>query len=375
MHVQETVFPRGAGITGSYNEDPLAIKVITAFFAGLAMYNALELLVIVFLTFSRYNGLYFWSLLIASWGIIPFSLGILIKFFNLIPGNAWVSELLLTIGWWAMVTGQSVVLWSRLHLILTGTRGARVLQWTKWMIIFDAIILHIPNSTLNTGSNGIFGPNIKPFLQGFNIYEKVQMCGFFVQETILSTIYIIAAVHILKTSLRPGTRNILYQLFAINVIIIVLDIALLSCEFANLYIIETTFKGVVYSIKLKLEFAVLGKLVQFVCWNGNGSLGTRHSSVWTNDDKEASSFGGMPDFLVPSSTAEVVNTTPQLLRHVSFSARVGIDFKEPSFGAVIDADPGDRVELVAMAAPVYSEDAGARLYRHYEEAAKRTSMV
>jgi hypothetical protein len=37
-----------------------------------------------------------------------------------------------------------------------------------------------------------------------------------------------------------------------------MDIALLGVEFANLYIIEVTFKGVVYSIKLKLEFAVLG---------------------------------------------------------------------------------------------------------------------
>lgn len=375
MLAQESVFPRSAGITGSYNEDPLALKVITAFFAGLAMYNALELLVIVFLTFSRYSGVYFWSLLVASWGIVPFSLGILIKYFNLIPGNAWVSELLLTLGWWTMVTGQSVVLLSRLHLMLTGVKGARILQWTKWMIITDAIILHIPNSTLNTGSNGIFGPNVKPFLRGFNIYEKVQMCGFFAQETLLSTIYIIAAVRILKTSLRPGTRNILYQLFAINVIIIVLDIALLSCEFANLYIIETTFKGVVYSIKLKLEFAVLGKLVQFVCWNGNGngSFERRRSSLWTDDEKDG--FGGMPDFVIPSSMSEVSNTAPQLLRHVSLSARVGIDFKEPSTGAVTGAAASDRGEVMTVAAQVYSEDAESRLYRHYEEAATHTLVV
>lgn len=373
MVAQEPVLPRSTGITGDYNADPLAIKVITAFFAGLAMYNALELIVIVFLTFSRYNGLYFWSLLVASWGIIPFSLGILIKYFSLIPGNAWVSELLLTIGWWTMVTGQSVVLWSRLHLILTGARGARILQWTKRMIIIDAIILHIPNSTLNSGSNGIFGPDIKPYLQGFNIYEKVQMCGFFTQETMLSTIYITAAVRILKTSLRPGTRNILYQLFAINVIIIVLDIALLSCEFANLYIIETTFKGVVYSIKLKLEFAVLGKLVQFVCWNGNGSLERRRSSVWSDDAKDA--FGGMPDFVIPSSISEIVNTTPQLPEHVSLHASVGVDFKQLSFDAVTGAAAGHHVEHVAIAAPVYCEDAESRLYRHYEETARHTLVV
>jgi hypothetical protein len=159
--------------------------VVTAFFAGLAMYNVLELMALVFLTFARYHGLYFWSLLIASFGIIPYSLSLLIKFFYLISDNQWVSELLLTIGWWAMVTGQSVVLWSRLHLILTGSRGARILRWTKWMIIIDALILQIPTSTLNTGSNGIFGPNITPYLRGFNVYEKVQMVGFLYVSPVL----------------------------------------------------------------------------------------------------------------------------------------------------------------------------------------------
>jgi hypothetical protein len=70
---------------------------------------------------------------------------------------------------------------------------------------------------------------------------------------------------------------LLYQLFTINVLIIFMDVALLGVEFANLYIIEATFKGVVYSVKLKLEFAVLGKLVSFV--TGNQSRPTTKQSV------------------------------------------------------------------------------------------------
>ena len=253
--------------------------------------------------------------------------------------------------------------------MLTGTRGARILKWTKWMIIIDAVILHIPTSTLNTGCNGIFGPNIKPYLQGFAIYEKLQMCGFFCQETILSTIYIVAAVRMLKTSLRPNTRSILYQLFTINVIIILLDIALLSCEFANLYIIETTFKGVVYSIKLKLEFAVLGKLVQFVCWNGNaGNCETRRSSVWTDGNKDA--FGGVPDFVNSSPVLEatVANTVPQLTKNLLFGSGVGVDFEESSFDIIDGA-------YVQRPTSTYGEDTESRLYRHYEETAKRTFHV
>jgi hypothetical protein len=101
----------------------------------------------------------------------------------------------------------------------------------------------------------------------------------------------------------------------INVIVIVLDITLLSCEFTNLYIIETTFKEVVYSIKLMLEFAVLDKLVQFKCGNGNNcNCETQRSSIWTDDNEDA--FGGTPDFVIssPSLEATVPNTVPQLTR-------------------------------------------------------------
>lgn len=50
----------------------------------------------------------------------------------------------------------------------------------------------------------------------------------------------------------------------VNVALIILDAALLSVEYVDLYEIETTLKGMVYSIKLKLELGVLSKLVKLV---------------------------------------------------------------------------------------------------------------
>lgn len=44
----------GAGITGGYEGDSLALKVCIAFFLGLAIYNVLELLVLIFGTFQKY---------------------------------------------------------------------------------------------------------------------------------------------------------------------------------------------------------------------------------------------------------------------------------------------------------------------------------
>lgn len=56
----------------------------------------------------------------------------------------------------------------------------------------------------------------------------------------------------------------MYLLVTINIVIILLDVGLLSIEYASLLILETILKGVFYSIKLKLEFAILGRLVSFV---------------------------------------------------------------------------------------------------------------
>ena len=36
-----------------------------------------------------------------------------------------------------------------------------------------------------------------------------------------------------------------------------MDLGLVATEYANLYIIETTFKSLLYSVKLKPEFLVL----------------------------------------------------------------------------------------------------------------------
>jgi hypothetical protein len=78
----------GAGISGGYDGHSETLHVFVVFFAGLAMYNAVELIIICFLTFQRYGGVYFWSLLIAAAGIIPYSLGFMLKFMNITTGES-----------------------------------------------------------------------------------------------------------------------------------------------------------------------------------------------------------------------------------------------------------------------------------------------
>jgi hypothetical protein len=122
--------------SGNYD----ATSVFVTICCALAIYNAIELLLLIFTTFRRFHGLYFWSLLVASVGIVPYVLGFMIEFYEL---TAQLAGLLITfVGWPMMVTGQSLVLYSRLHVVL-GEGNQRILKAVRWMIIINGIVLTI----------------------------------------------------------------------------------------------------------------------------------------------------------------------------------------------------------------------------------------
>lgn len=64
---------------------PLAF--IVASITGVAWFNSLELVLLLFVTFTQYKGPYFWSLLGSSAAIIPYMLGFLMYFFQLTSNN------------------------------------------------------------------------------------------------------------------------------------------------------------------------------------------------------------------------------------------------------------------------------------------------
>ncbi|KAI4216124.1 MAG: hypothetical protein LQ351_001624 [Letrouitia transgressa] len=242
------------GSTGQAISFSRPVWMSIAAFTGVAWYNAMELNIQVFLTFKRHRGLYFWSLLISSYGCILHALGFLLKFFQVTTNN-YLSVTIITIGWYGMVTGQAVVLYSRLHLVV---REQKVLRGILAMIIVDAICFHIPTTVLTYGSNS---PDYKRYLNSFNVVERLQMTAFCIQEFIISGVYVYSTIRLLRPVYHGRTRKVMMQLIWINSIIIAMDVVLLGMEYSSFYEIEATLKAMVYSIKLKLEFAVLNQLM------------------------------------------------------------------------------------------------------------------
>ncbi|KAJ5823381.1 hypothetical protein N7447_005721 [Penicillium robsamsonii] len=246
--------------------DRFAVLTVVACFIGIAWYNALELIVLCFATFKRYGGCYFWCLLVASFSIIPFGLGYILIIFNIYTSMFPVAMEL--VAWVGMVTGQSLVLWSRLHLVC---HSPTVLRATLVMIIVDAIILHIPGSVLELGSHS---NKSSLFSAGFNIFERIQLIGFSIQEIILSVIYSWEAVRLLNLRPRGRYRGTLVQLLIVNIAMILMDAAIIGVEYSGFFEIHVALKAMVYSVKLKLEYAILGKLVGITENGGSNSAPT-----------------------------------------------------------------------------------------------------
>lgn len=128
-----------------YGIDNLATAMTIAAFTAIAWVNTLEMQARIWLKFKRYTGLYFWSLVLSSWGCAIHPLGFLFLNFRIINQPNAVG-VLIGVSWWCMVTGQALVLYSRLHLVV---RDARRVRWVLVMIMTNFVILHLPIMVLS----------------------------------------------------------------------------------------------------------------------------------------------------------------------------------------------------------------------------------
>ncbi|KAL4988181.1 hypothetical protein BDW68DRAFT_159591 [Aspergillus falconensis] len=258
------------------------VTVVLASFATLIYYNAVELMVLCLATFKRRGSFYFWCLVIASTSLIPNTSGYILLFFR--PDvSRFAAITLVVIGWYGTVTGHSLVLWSRLNFVVHNTR---LLNGLLVLIIVDAILLHIPTTVLLYGTISPDESIARTFSVGYGISERIQLVGFCIQEAILSGIYVWETAKLLR--LRPESRHhrILAQLLVMNIVVLIIDFVVVIVEYAGFYAVQVMFKPVAYSIKLKLEYAVLGRLVQIAQGGSSAASGpfetVRSSSACDN---------------------------------------------------------------------------------------------
>lgn len=266
--------------TSEISSDASTLTVLV--FLALSLFSVFELNTIVLSVFKHRKGLYFWSFLASCNGIAPHSIGFLLK--NVIRSqNFGLYITLVAIGWVPMVTGQSLVLYSRLHLIFWNRFYMKLILG---IILTNVVVLHIPIIILMYGANS---SQSNSWIYPYSIYEMIQVTVFFVQELFISCVYIKTCSSFFSA---PGGRNdnvrgMWRDLIAVNILVVLLDIPILCLQYLNYYDIQTAYKAFVYSIKLKIEFRILNRLVQTTQTSGNSGQPWSNSRVQTPKGKSA----------------------------------------------------------------------------------------
>ncbi|KAL7771736.1 hypothetical protein CFE70_001686 [Pyrenophora teres f. teres 0-1] len=208
----------------------------TAAFTAMTWYNSIELLFLVFFTFKKYSGAYMKQ--------------------NNVAHDTHVDNILMTVGLVLMVPGQSLVLYSRLHLISSNQKLVRSILW---MIIVLAVVLCVPTSMLNLRE---YTDQPGTYTRTYSAMAKTQMTLSSFEEVFISCVYIWETRNAMRVNFNALDRKWMWQLIAMNIFLLVMDTALLVMEFLELYMILNTFKSLVHSFKLKIEFAVLTQMVR-----------------------------------------------------------------------------------------------------------------
>jgi hypothetical protein len=167
--------------------------------AGIGLWNASEIVLVVWWTFRRRRTLYFWSLMVAAFGVIICSVAQVIDF-SLGSKNGMFVVVLGSAGWIPMVTGQSLVLYSRLHLLWV---DSRIMTFLLTMIIFNGLTMHCGALSINISARALQTESLS---KAYEIMERTEVTVFFVQEITLSGLYLWRCRHFLKRA-QDGIRR------------------------------------------------------------------------------------------------------------------------------------------------------------------------
>jgi hypothetical protein len=194
------------------------------------------------------------AILVSLWGCLIFSIANILENFT---DKKDVASALLNIGWIAMTTGFSFVLYSRLHLLHP---DPRLLKAILILIIVNVFLFHIPVFVVTTLGNE------HPTLAIYHVYHILSQTevAFTVQELIITTTYIYLFVQFTKDLRQePKTTMTLGLLLGSEVIVLAADVTLNVLLFTKIYLARQMTQAFIAALKRRIEFVVLNSLVDY----------------------------------------------------------------------------------------------------------------
>ncbi|KAL8670474.1 MAG: hypothetical protein Q9168_004998 [Polycauliona sp. 1 TL-2023] len=228
-------------------------------FIGIVFFLCIETAFEIFRVFKKRRGLYFWSLLIGVIACLVDIIGILLKF--LVEGSTsyWpVYAMMGLSGWTCYTICQLLVLYSRLHLVIS---SSRIQRGVLYLIIACLLFFNLPTWIVVWPAWNPDEATTKRWSAPDAIVERFTQIGFTLAEIIISGIYFNALFGLLRNKPSVRQKRVFWDLIYVNAATIALDVLATVLVYINQTGTSHPVQTFSYILKFRLEFAVLNQLM------------------------------------------------------------------------------------------------------------------
>ena len=228
-------------------------------FLSLTIYLILDVNVGIYRVFKKKQGLYYWSLIFATWGTALVAVGNIFKNFKSEWEVIWpLWTLMINGGWSIYAPAELLVLYSRLHLV---NQNDRLHRWLLIMIIVGSTLVIIPNWVFIFGAYDVDPKVSSLWSPRMAIIDRTSQACFTSMEFVISGVYIHSLLGILRTKIDVSTRRVMRDLIFVNITVVVMDLAVILLIFLNQAEVAYPLQDLTYAFKYKIEFVVLNQLM------------------------------------------------------------------------------------------------------------------
>lgn len=137
-------------------------------------------------------------------------------------------------GWVLNVTGFSIVLWSRLHLVIN---SPRIRRYILIMILANGVLCHTPIIVFEIG---LKSSRFELFQKPMAIMACIQQTVFGLQDCIISALYIYYTKEFLNSGYSVNTRRVIILLVLVQVFVMALDACMVAFQYMNMFALKCT---------------------------------------------------------------------------------------------------------------------------------------
>lgn len=204
--------PKGEDLVLGY------MALATAAFLGMGLLCGFEMLLLIWYTFRRRSGLYYWSLVLAATSELVVNISSILYYWtfrNSCPGIVAILSIPGTLGY---VLFEYLILYSRLRLVQTTNK---VMRFLLAIICLEVLLVEVPLAII------LLGSTVRPvsfFTPLYHTMWQAEAIVYTVVDIILSLTYIIQIRRFWGKDSSPEIRSILRDIIVMTIFVVGFDI-------------------------------------------------------------------------------------------------------------------------------------------------------